>query len=83
MQTVKSSVPAINVFLQVLLFRQYFDWKIYATVSLVSNKFCIAHIQVVLGVGASSVTEVNFHMWGFGSALIASFTTGMALNNSM
>jgi len=65
MQTVKSSVPAINVLLQVLVMGKTFDNKQYAAVAL-----------VVLGVAASSVTEVNFDMIGFTCAAVASVTTG-------
>lgn len=64
MQTVKSSVPAFSVALQYLFLKKRFDQKTYLTVFL-----------VVVGVAASTVTELEFDMIGFLTAIIASVTT--------
>jgi len=64
MQTVKSSVPAFSVALQYFFMGKRFDQKTYLTVFL-----------VVVGVAASTVTELEFEMIGFVTAVVASITT--------
>jgi solute carrier family 35 protein E3 len=64
MQTVKSSVPAFSVAIQVLFMDAGFDAKTYGSVFL-----------VVIGVAASTVTELEFEMIGFLCAVVASITT--------
>jgi solute carrier family 35 protein E3 len=64
MQTVKSSVPAFSVALQVLFMGKEFDSKTYMSVFL-----------VVFGVAASTVSEIEFEMTGFLCAVVSSITT--------
>jgi len=66
MQTVKSSVPAFTVFLQVIFFRKAFSRSIFLSL-----------IPIVGGVVVASYTEVNFNQLGFWSALIASVITAL------
>jgi len=66
MQAVKSSVPAITVFLQATAFGEAFSTTIY-----------ISLIPVVLGVAMASAAELNFNMLGFLLAVAASFTTAL------
>lgn len=66
MQTVKSSVPAFTVFLQVIFFKKTFSQDTYLSL-----------IPIVGGVGLASWAEVNFNRLGFYSALIASVITAL------
>lgn len=66
MQTVKSSVPAFTVILQVLIFRKSFSRDTYLSV-----------IPIVGGVVIASYTEANFNAMGFWSALVASIITAL------
>ena len=69
MQTVKSSVPAFTVLLQVFVMGQSFSPKTYLTL-----------IPVVGGVAIASVAEASFSMAGFLAALLAStFTATQAI----
>jgi len=66
MQTIKSSVPAFTVFLQVLFFQKSFSWDTY-----------LALVPDVGGVGLASWAEVNFVKVGFYAALVASVITAL------
>jgi len=66
MQTIKSSVPAFTVLLQVLFFKKSFSWDTY-----------LALVPVVGGVGIASWAEVNFVKVGFYAALVASVITAL------
>jgi len=79
MQTIKSSVPAFSVILQVLVYKKSFDSRIYLSL-----------IPIVGGVLIATYTESEFDPVGFWAALIASVITammaivsGMLLNKQM
>ncbi|BBG95641.1 EamA-like transporter family protein [Prunus dulcis] len=54
MQTIKSFTPATTVVLQWLVWRKYFDWRIWCSL-----------IPIVGGILLTSVTELSFNMLGF------------------
>jgi solute carrier family 35, member E3 len=66
MQAIKSAVPAVTVLMQRYMFAERFDRMIY-----------ISLVPVVGGVALASLTEVNFHPYGFILALISCFTTAL------
>ncbi|GMH00253.1 hypothetical protein Nepgr_002092 [Nepenthes gracilis] len=64
MQTIKSFTPATTVILQWLIWRKYFDWRIWASL-----------VPIVGGILLSSVTELSFNMLGFTAALFGCLAT--------
>ncbi|KAE9595912.1 hypothetical protein Lal_00030908 [Lupinus albus] len=64
MQTIKSFTPATTVVLQWLVWRKYFDWRIWASL-----------IPIVGGILLASVTELSFNMVGFCAALFGCLAT--------
>ncbi|XP_004500551.1 UDP-galactose transporter 1-like [Cicer arietinum] len=64
MQTIKSFTPATTVVLQWLVWRKYFDWRIWASL-----------IPIVGGILLTSVTEMSFNMFGFCAALLGCLAT--------
>ncbi|KAI4337811.1 hypothetical protein L6164_016183 [Bauhinia variegata] len=64
MQTIKSFTPATTVFLQWLVWRKYFDWRIWTSL-----------IPIVGGILLTSVTELSFNMFGFFAALFGCLAT--------
>ncbi|KAF1893884.1 hypothetical protein Lal_00002426 [Lupinus albus] len=64
MQTIKSFTPATTVILQWLVWRKYFDWRIWASL-----------IPIVGGILLASVTELSFNMFGFCAALVGCLAT--------
>ncbi|KAK7275659.1 hypothetical protein RIF29_16780 [Crotalaria pallida] len=64
MQTIKSFTPATTVVLQWLVWRKYFDWRIWASL-----------IPIVGGILLASVTELSFNMFGFCAALFGCLAT--------
>nr|ACU18851.1 unknown [Glycine max] len=64
MQTIKSFTPATTVVLQWLVWRKYFDWRIWASL-----------IPIVGGILLTSVTELSFNMFGFCAALFGCLAT--------
>ncbi|WCJ44634.1 golgi nucleotide sugar transporter 5 [Euphorbia peplus] len=64
MQTIKSFTPATTVVLQWLVWRKYFDWRIWA-----------ALVPIVGGILLTSVTELSFNMLGFCAALFGCLAT--------
>ncbi|XP_023523705.1 UDP-galactose transporter 1 [Cucurbita pepo subsp. pepo] len=64
MQTIKSFTPATTVVLQWLVWRKYFDWRIWASL-----------IPIVGGILLTSVTEMSFNMLGFCAALFGCLAT--------
>ncbi|XP_059630758.1 UDP-galactose transporter 1-like [Cornus florida] len=64
MQTIKSFTPATTVFLQWLVWRKYFDWKIWASL-----------VPIVGGILLTSITELSFNMFGFCAALFGCLAT--------
>ncbi|CAN1175470.1 GDP-mannose transporter GONST5 [Linum perenne] len=64
MQTIKSFTPATTVVLQWLVWRKYFDWRIWA-----------ALIPIVGGILLTSVTELSFNVLGFSAALLGCLAT--------
>ncbi|PIA47368.1 hypothetical protein AQUCO_01400206v1 [Aquilegia coerulea] len=64
MQTIKSFTPATTVVLQWLVWRKYFDWRIWASL-----------IPIVGGILLTSMTELNFNMFGFCAALFGCLAT--------
>lgn len=64
MQTIKSFTPATTVVLQWLVWRKYFDWRIWASL-----------IPIVGGILLTSVTELSFNMMGFCAALFGCLAT--------
>ncbi|PRQ26534.1 putative sugar phosphate transporter domain-containing protein [Rosa chinensis] len=64
MQTIKSFTPATTVFLQWLVWRKSFDWRIWASL-----------IPIVGGILLTSVTELSFNMLGFCAALFGCLAT--------
>ncbi|KAL2513166.1 UDP-galactose transporter 1 [Abeliophyllum distichum] len=64
MQTIKSFTPATTVFLQWLVWRKYFDSRIWASL-----------IPIVGGILLTSITELSFNMFGFCAALFGCLAT--------
>lgn len=64
MQTIKSFTPATTVVLQWLVWRKYFDWRIWASL-----------VPIVGGIMLTSVTELSFNMFGFCAALFGCLAT--------
>ncbi|KAK7321021.1 hypothetical protein VNO77_31098 [Canavalia gladiata] len=64
MQTIKSFTPATTVILQWLVWRKYFDWRIWASL-----------IPIVGGILLTSVTELSFNVFGFCAALFGCLAT--------
>ncbi|CAB4266944.1 hypothetical protein PRUPE_1G499700 [Prunus persica] len=64
MQTIKSFTPATTVVLQWLVWRKYFDWRIWCSL-----------IPIVGGILLTSVTELSFNMLGFCAALFGCLAT--------
>ncbi|KAL8059665.1 hypothetical protein ABFS82_03G099500 [Erythranthe guttata] len=64
MQTIKSFTPATTVILQWLIWKKYFDWRIWASL-----------IPIVGGILLTSVTELSFNMFGFCAALFGCVAT--------
>ncbi|KAF5198963.1 Udp-galactose transporter [Thalictrum thalictroides] len=64
MQTIKSFTPATTVVLQWLVWRKYFDWRIWASL-----------VPIVGGILLTSMTELNFNMFGFCAALFGCLAT--------
>ncbi|WOG93838.1 hypothetical protein DCAR_0313125 [Daucus carota subsp. sativus] len=64
MQTIKSFTPATTVILQWLVWRKYFDWRIWASL-----------IPIVGGILVTSVTELSFNVLGFCAALFGCIAT--------
>ncbi|TKY56160.1 UDP-galactose transporter 1 [Spatholobus suberectus] len=64
MQTIKSFTPATTVVLQWLVWRKYFDWRIWASL-----------IPIVGGILLTSVTELSFNVFGFCAALFGCLAT--------
>ncbi|OIW04497.1 hypothetical protein TanjilG_13879 [Lupinus angustifolius] len=64
MQTIKSFTPATTVVLQWLVWRKYFDWRIWASL-----------IPIVGGILLASFTELSFNMFGFCAALFGCLAT--------
>lgn len=64
MQTIKSFTPATTVFLQWLVWRKQFDWRIWASL-----------VPIVGGICLTSVTELNFNVLGFCAALFGCLAT--------
>ncbi|KAE9608986.1 putative sugar phosphate transporter domain-containing protein [Lupinus albus] len=64
MQTVKSFTPATTVVLQWLVWRKYFEWRIWASL-----------IPIVGGILLASVTELSFNIFGFCAALVGCLAT--------
>ncbi|XP_028220299.1 UDP-galactose transporter 1-like [Glycine soja] len=64
MQTIKSFTPTTIVVLQWLVWRKYFDWRIWASL-----------IPIVGGIILTSVTELSFNMFGFCAALFGCLAT--------
>ncbi|GMI90870.1 hypothetical protein like AT1G77610 [Hibiscus trionum] len=64
MQTIKSFTPATTVFLQWLVWRKYFDWRIWASL-----------VPIVGGILLTSITELSFNMFGFCAALFGCLAT--------
>ncbi|KAM7507739.1 hypothetical protein LguiA_018192 [Lonicera macranthoides] len=64
MQTIKSFTPATTVILQWLVWRKYFDWRIWASL-----------VPIVGGILLTSITELSFNMFGFCAALFGCLAT--------
>ncbi|KAB2629140.1 UDP-galactose transporter 1 [Pyrus ussuriensis x Pyrus communis] len=64
MQTIKSFTPATTVVLQCLVWRKYFDWRIWCSL-----------IPIVGGILLTSATELSFNMFGFCAALFGCLAT--------
>ncbi|KAK4747451.1 hypothetical protein SAY87_014037 [Trapa incisa] len=64
MQTIKSFTPATTVVLQWLIWRKYFDWRIWTSL-----------IPIVGGILLTSITELSFNMFGFCAALFGCLAT--------
>ncbi|KAL1181980.1 hypothetical protein V6Z11_A02G087300 [Gossypium hirsutum] len=62
--TIKSFTPATTVFLQWLVWRKYFDRRIWASL-----------VPIVGGILLTSVTELSFNMFGFCAALFGCLAT--------
>ncbi|MED6207038.1 GDP-mannose transporter gonst5 [Stylosanthes scabra] len=64
MQTIKSFTPATTVVLQWLVWRKYFEWRIWCSL-----------IPIVGGILLTSVTELSFNAFGFCAALFGCLAT--------
>ncbi|XP_006305534.2 GDP-mannose transporter GONST5 [Capsella rubella] len=64
MQTIKSFTPATTVVLQWLVWRKYFDWRIWASL-----------VPIVGGILLTSITELSFNVFGFCAALFGCLAT--------
>ncbi|KAL5220054.1 hypothetical protein ABZP36_024767 [Zizania latifolia] len=64
MQTIKSFTPATTVILQWLVWRKYFDWRIWASL-----------VPIVGGILLTSITELSFNMFGFCAAMVGCLAT--------
>lgn len=64
MQTIKSFTPATTVILQWLVWKKYFDWRIWASL-----------VPIVGGILLTSVTELSFNVFGFCAALFGCLAT--------
>lgn len=64
MQTIKSFTPATTVLLQWLVWRKYFEWRIWASL-----------VPIVGGILVTSVTELSFNTAGFCAALVGCLAT--------
>lgn len=64
MQTIKSFTPATTVVLQWMVWRKYFEWRIWASL-----------VPIVGGILLTSVTELSFNMFGFCAALFGCLAT--------
>lgn len=64
MQTIKSFTPATTVILQWLVWRKYFEWRIWASL-----------VPIVGGILLTSVTELSFNVFGFCAALFGCLAT--------
>ncbi|KAI3976396.1 hypothetical protein MKX01_038695 [Papaver californicum] len=64
MQTIKSFTPATTVVLQWLIWREFFDWRIWSSL-----------IPIVGGILLTSVTELSFNVSGFCAALFGCLAT--------
>ncbi|KAJ0969502.1 hypothetical protein J5N97_022379 [Dioscorea zingiberensis] len=64
MQTIKSFTPATTVFLQWLVWRKHFDWRIWASL-----------VPIIGGILLTSITELSFDIFGFCAALIGCLAT--------
>ncbi|KAL8216208.1 hypothetical protein R6Q57_023045 [Mikania cordata] len=64
MQTIKSFTPATTVILQWMVWRKYFDWRIWASL-----------VPIVGGILLTSVTELSFNVFGFCAALFGCLAT--------
>ncbi|KAF6173914.1 hypothetical protein GIB67_039865 [Kingdonia uniflora] len=64
MQTIKSFTPATIVVLQWLVWRKYFDWRIWASL-----------VPIVGGILLTSVTELSFNMFGLCANLFVCLAT--------
>ncbi|XP_072965233.1 UDP-galactose transporter 1 [Typha angustifolia] len=64
MQTIKSFTPATTVILQWLIWRKYFDWRIWTSL-----------VPIVGGILLTSITELSFNVFGFCAALFGCLAT--------
>ncbi|XP_073135755.1 GDP-mannose transporter GONST5-like [Henckelia pumila] len=64
MQIIKSFTPATTVFLQWLIWRKHFDWRIWVSL-----------IPIVGGILFTSMTELSFNTIGFCAALFGCLAT--------
>lgn len=64
MQTIKSFTPATTVILQWLIWRKYFEWRIWTSL-----------IPIVGGILLTSVTELSFNLAGFCAAMFGCLAT--------
>jgi solute carrier family 35 protein E3 len=64
MQTIKSFTPATTVILQWLVWRKYFEWRIWASL-----------VPIVGGIMLTSITELSFNMFGFCAAMVGCLAT--------
>ncbi|KAF6176826.1 hypothetical protein GIB67_026513 [Kingdonia uniflora] len=64
MQTIKSFTPVTIVVLQWLVWKKYFDWRIWASL-----------VPIVGGILLTSVTELSFNMFKFCAALFVCLAT--------
>ncbi|KAI3873542.1 hypothetical protein MKX03_009452 [Papaver bracteatum] len=64
MQTIKSFTPATTVVLQWLIWRKFFDWRIWSSL-----------VPIVGGILLTSVTELSFNVFGFCAALFGCLAT--------
>ncbi|KAL5231594.1 hypothetical protein ABZP36_030370 [Zizania latifolia] len=64
MQTIKSFTPATTVILQWLVWRKYFEWRIWTSL-----------VPIVGGILLTSITELSFNMFGFCAAMVGCLAT--------